>query len=80
MGKHTKKITCGAWNTENLIALGSEDRSMTVSNSDGDTLNVAQLRQEPSILQFSEMKTEEKSPHEENTVINHYIVIMSIIT
>ena len=25
-GKHTRKITCGAWNSENKLALGSEDR------------------------------------------------------
>jgi WD repeat-containing protein 19 len=26
MGKHTKKITCGAWNLENKLALASQDR------------------------------------------------------
>ena len=38
LGKHTKKITCGAWNNQNLLALGSEDKTLTVSNSDGDTI------------------------------------------
>ncbi|EDL90075.1 WD repeat domain 19 (predicted), isoform CRA_b [Rattus norvegicus] len=38
LGKHTKKITCGCWNTENLLALGGEDRMITVSNQEGDTI------------------------------------------
>ncbi len=25
LGKHVKKITCGAWNSENKLALSSED-------------------------------------------------------
>lgn len=37
-GKHTKKITCGCWNTENLLALGGEDKMITVSNQEGDTI------------------------------------------
>eukprot|EP00061_Rhincodon_typus_P006494 g27193.t1 len=37
-GKHTKRITCGCWSTQNLLALGSEDKTITVSNQEGDTI------------------------------------------
>ena len=37
-GKHTKKITCGCWNSENLLALGGEDKMIIVSNQEGDTI------------------------------------------
>ena len=68
IGKHTKKITCGAWSAEGLLALGSEDKSITVSNSEGDTLRHTSLRAEPSSIQFSEMKGDERSTFGENTV------------
>ncbi|KAG5897933.1 hypothetical protein JTB14_014047 [Gonioctena quinquepunctata] len=60
LGKHTKKITCGAFNSENLLALGSDDKSLSISNVDGDTLRVVNLRAEPSEIHFSEMKTDER--------------------
>ena len=56
LGKHSKAITCGAWSESNLLALGSEDRTLSISNNEGDTIRVATLRAEPSDLQFSEMK------------------------
>jgi len=52
-GKHTKKITCGAWNSENKLALGSEDRQITISNPDGDTLHQNTLKQIPGDVQFA---------------------------
>ncbi len=55
-GKHSKAITCGAWSEANMLALGSEDRTLSISNVEGDTLRVATLRAEPSDIQFSEMK------------------------
>ncbi|XP_023012404.2 intraflagellar transport protein Oseg6 isoform X1 [Leptinotarsa decemlineata] len=60
LGKHSKKITCGAWNSDNLLALGSDDKTISVSNVDGDTLRVVNLRAEPSEIHFSEMKTDER--------------------
>ncbi|CAG9766952.1 unnamed protein product [Ceutorhynchus assimilis] len=67
VGKHTKKITCGAWNKENLLALGSEDKTISVSNMEGDTLKVINLRADPTDLQFSDIKLDEKSKGE-NTI------------
>jgi WD repeat-containing protein 19 len=68
IGKHTKKITCGAWSAQGLLALGSEDKTITVSNAEGDTLRQTALRNEPSNVQFSEMKGDERSSIGENTV------------
>lgn len=67
IGKHSKKITCGAWNEDNLLALGSEDKTLSISNLEGDTLRIVSLRAEPSEIQFSEMKTDERV-RGENTV------------
>ncbi|KAK6172308.1 hypothetical protein SNE40_015995 [Patella caerulea] len=68
LGKHTKKITCGDWSRENLLALGSDDRTVTISNVDGDTIRQTSLRYEPSDIEFSEMKGDERSAIGENTV------------
>lgn len=67
LGKHSKRIVCGAWSTENLLALGSDDKTMSLSNEEGDTIRVVQLREIPSDITFAEMKTDERVPGE-NTV------------
>ena len=71
IGKHTKKITCGAWSAQGLLALGSEDKSITVSNAEGDTIRQTALRAEPGNVQFSEMKGDERSSIGENTVCDY---------
>ncbi len=77
LGKHTKKITCGAWSQQNLLALGSEDKTISVSNAEGDTIRQTSLRAEPSDLDFSEMKTDERSTMGENTVSRLFTVASS---
>uniref|UniRef100_A0A672SW24 WD repeat domain 19 n=1 Tax=Sinocyclocheilus grahami TaxID=75366 RepID=A0A672SW24_SINGR len=68
LGKHTKKITCGCWSSQNLLALGSEDRSITISNHEGDTIRQTSVRADPADVQFSVMKTDERSSPGESTV------------
>ncbi|XP_043548785.1 WD repeat-containing protein 19 isoform X2 [Chiloscyllium plagiosum] len=68
LGKHTKRITCGCWSSQNLLALGSEDKTITVSNQEGDTIRQTTVRAEPSDIQFSMMKTDERASVGESTV------------
>ncbi|XP_033151468.1 WD repeat-containing protein 19 isoform X1 [Drosophila mauritiana] len=60
LGKHSKRITCGAWSAQNLLALGSEDKSFSLSNEDGDTVRVVQLRDAPTDMYFAEMANDER--------------------
>lgn len=67
LGKHKKKIVCGAWSMEGLLALASEDKVLTISTSEGDTRREISLQGDPSDVQFSEMKMDQRIGGE-NTV------------
>lgn len=51
-----------------MLALGSEDKTVSISNAEGDTVRQTSVRAEPNEVQFSEMKTDERSSTGENTV------------
>ncbi|NWU43545.1 WDR19 protein, partial [Hylia prasina] len=68
LGKHTKRITCGCWSIENLLALGGEDKMITISNQEGDTIRQTSVNSDPSDMQFSVMKTDERVSTRESTV------------
>ena len=53
LGKHTKKITCGAWSPECRLALGGDDKQVTVSLPNGDTMTQLMIKGEPRELQFA---------------------------
>lgn len=68
IGKHTKRIICGAFNDKDMLALGSEDQLITVSNPEGDTVYSFSCTGEPSDIRFAEMKEAERSTAGETTV------------
>ncbi len=53
LGKHSHRITCGAWGKGNVLALGSEDGTITLSNEVGDTLDQAEVKCSPTEMHFS---------------------------
>lgn len=68
LGKHKKRIICGAWSVEGFLALASEDKVLTISTSEGDTRREIILQGDPSHIQFSEMKMDHRLGGE-NTVL-----------
>nr|XP_012136574.1 PREDICTED: WD repeat-containing protein 19 isoform X4 [Megachile rotundata] len=67
LGKHKKRIICGIWSYEGLLALVSEDKILTISTSDGDTRREIPLQGDASDIQFNEMKMDHRIGGE-NTV------------
>jgi WD repeat-containing protein 19 len=57
LGKHAKKITCGAWINNNRLALGSTDKTLTISSADGDTLEQTELKFPPENIQFLQVQS-----------------------
>jgi WD repeat-containing protein 19 len=45
--KASRAITCGAWNSKNLLAVGSEDRQLMVLNSEGEIAESTNLKAPP---------------------------------
>ena len=44
LGKHPKRITCGAWSNGGRLAMGSEDRTLTISDKEGGTIDQRELK------------------------------------
>jgi WD repeat-containing protein 19 len=68
LGKHTRRITTGAWSKDGLLALGGEDRTLTISNEYGDTMRQTGLKDLPSQIMFSDRKQDVRSQLNESTV------------
>lgn len=39
VGKHSKSITCGAWSSTNMLVLGADDCTLSVSRDDGERMS-----------------------------------------
>lgn len=66
LGKHSKRITGGCWSKTNQLALISDDKTMSISNEDGDSLRIVQLSEAPSDLQFAKLGRDERGAGEGN--------------
>ncbi|CAM9307951.1 unnamed protein product [Choristocarpus tenellus] len=76
LGKHPRRITCGAWSLDNKLALGSVDCSLTVSNEVGDTLNQTNMDRQPIDMCFVAQKKEDPSRKQgEHTSTDNIIAV-----
>lgn len=41
--KHSDEITCGIWTCENMLVLGSKDKTISLSSGDGQTIKIMSL-------------------------------------
>ena len=68
LGKHSRRITTGCWSKDGLLALGGDDKLLTISNEFGDTVRQTSLRDAPSSITFSDRKQDVKSQLSEGTI------------
>lgn len=61
LGKHNKKIVCGAWSENNMIAVVGEDKVLTINNGDGDTVSINSLKFDGANVKFLHVYYEEKA-------------------
>ena len=61
VGKHSKRILSGDWNSEGLLVTGAEDSMLTVSGANGDTIKQSlQLKGPPQMVYWARQKTDER--------------------
>eukprot|EP00771_Trimastix_marina_P001515 gnl/Trimastix_PCT/2596.p1 GENE.gnl/Trimastix_PCT/2596~~gnl/Trimastix_PCT/2596.p1 ORF type:complete len:1355 (+),score=466.46 gnl/Trimastix_PCT/2596:60-4124(+) len=60
LGKHTKRITCGAWNAENRLALGSEEKKISINSEDGTMIDFLEVQHMPHNIHFSALKLDNR--------------------
>lgn len=68
LGKHTKRITTGGWSKDGFLALTGDDRMLTISNDQGDTVRQTSLREVSKSIMFSERKQDTRSVLLEGTI------------
>ena len=79
LGKHTKKIVTGDWNKEGYLITGGEDKLLTISNVNGDTVkNSFDIHGIPKDLLWSRVKTDERSDEIKHisAIINNSFLIL----
>ena len=50
LGKHSKEITCGTWTDDDMLVLGSNDKTISFSSRDGQTIQSFSLMSNPKTI------------------------------
>ncbi|KAF4682858.1 hypothetical protein FOZ60_010041 [Perkinsus olseni] len=53
-GKHGRRITCGAWTLRGHLLLGSDDKIISLSDTEGETLRQTVLRSAPMTMRVAD--------------------------
>ncbi|ETM43841.1 hypothetical protein L914_10843 [Phytophthora nicotianae] len=69
VGKHSRRILCGSWNGDDKLVLGGEDRMLTVSNPQGDTIEQRELSHTPWDIKFGRKRGDSMKAAEQLTAI-----------
>lgn len=67
------------WNRNNIIALASDDKSITINSSEGDLIKHTVIHDQPLSLDFGRMKLDVTSGSEDNTVSQGLTHIKSVV-
>ncbi len=46
LGKHNRKVHSGVWSVNNILALAGDDKSITLSDKDGNTILQSEVKQD----------------------------------
>eukprot|EP00736_Rhodelphis_marinus_P010453 Rmarinus@m.5781 len=56
VGKHSKAITTGCWSADNVLILGSEDKTLSLSDHEGNKIDVIPLKYVPTDVKVADQK------------------------
>jgi WD repeat-containing protein 19 len=80
LGKHTKKIVGGAWNSANQLALISEDKTVSLNQNNGDLVRQETLKGIPSEV-FLPQRSSGKNAKSElisALITNKHVIIINL--
>lgn len=78
-GKHSKSIECGAWSTDNKLALGGRDKQITLSDSEGSGLAQVSLKGEPSQMRYVVRRDQGREEPTISTILDSKTVFLCVI-
>merc|ERR1711991_390617 len=70
VGKHSKKIISMCWNRRNQVAMASEDKMLTVSDVEGQTIDSVNIKGEATEGKWADKKNDERKNAKEDSTVS----------